>query len=114
MSHVREVQSWGIPKATPAPLVEVEQEVKPEVEAASEVVPIVEVVKAVAKPRKTRSKKVTQPKLQPMSVGAAAVDHAVMTSEQLRKECALQGVNWRSGGDYGKPMKKAQMLAALR
>jgi hypothetical protein len=51
---------------------------------------------------------------QPMSVGAAAIDYKVMTSEQLRKECALQGVNWRTGGDYGKPMKKAQMLVALR
>ncbi len=114
MSHVREVQSWGIPKATPAPHVEVEPEVKPEVEAASEVVPVVEAVKEVVRPRKTRSKKAPQPKLQPMSVGAAAVDYTAMTSEQLRKECALQGVNWRSGGDYGKPMKKAQMLAALR
>ena len=99
MSHVREVQSWGTPHATPAPHVEVEPEVKPE----------------AVKPCKTRSKKThPTPKLQPMSVGAAAVDHAAMTSEQLRKECALQGVNWRSGGDYGKPMKKAQMLAALR
>jgi hypothetical protein len=121
MSHVREVQSWGTPRTTPAP------EVKPEAIAeisqatkklVTEAIPAVdaalESLKEVAKPRKTRSKKAHQPKLQPMSVGAAAVDYAEMTSEQLRKECALQGVNWRSGGDYGKPMKKAQMLAALR
>lgn len=63
-------------------------------EAVTEVVPAVEVVKEVVKPRKTRSKKAPQPKLQPISVGAAAVDYAAMTSEQLRKECALQGINW--------------------
>jgi hypothetical protein len=69
-------------------------------------------LKQVAKSSKTCAKKEPN-KLQPISVGAAAVDYAAMTSEQLRKECALQGLNWRSGGDYGKPMKKAQMLAAL-
>jgi hypothetical protein len=124
MSHVREVQSWGIPQATPVAHVEVEPEVKPQAIAeisfatkklVTEAIPAVdaslESLKEVAKPR---SKKTRQPKLQPMSVGAAVVDHAAMTSEQLRKECALQGINWRSGGDYGKPMKKAQMLAALR
>jgi hypothetical protein len=37
-----------------------------------------------------------------------------MSLQQLRNQCALQGINWRSGGDYGKSMKKAQMLAALR
>ena len=118
MSHVREVQSWGTPHTTPAK--EVKPEVKavaieqPEAEAVTEVVPVVEVVKEVVKPCKTRSKKATQLKLQPLSVGAAAVDYNAMTSEQLRRECALQGIEWRNGGDYGKPMKKAQMLAALR
>jgi hypothetical protein len=127
MSHVREVQSWGTP-ATPAPHIKVQPEVKPEVksetveeisklveELVTEAIPAVDAAlesfKEVAKPR---SKKTRQPKLQPMSVGAATVDYATMTSEQLRKECALQGVNWRTGGDYGKPMKKAQMLTALR
>ncbi len=119
MSHVREVQSWGTPHATPAPHVEVEPEVKPEVETVVAKQPEAQTVATkqpeAVKTRKTRSKKThLTPKLQPMSVGAAAVDHAAMTSEQLYKECALQGVNWRSGGDYGKPMKKAQMLAALR
>lgn len=87
---------------------------QPEAEEVTEVAPVVEVVKEAPKvtaTRKTRSKKV---KLQPMSVGAAAVDYATMTSEQLRRECALQGIEWRTGGDYGKPMKKAQMLVALR
>ena len=92
MSHIREVQSWGTPQATPA----------------------VKEAPKVATTRKTRSKNVPQVNLQPMSVGAAVVEYSEMTSEQLRKECALQGVNWRTGGDYGKPMKKAQMLAALR
>lgn len=104
MSHVREVQSWGIPHATPT------QEVEPK----AETVTAVKVVKEVVKPRKTHSKQAHQPKLQPMSVGAAAVNYASMTSEQLRKECILQGINWRTGGNNGKPMKKAQMLAALR
>ncbi len=121
MSHVREVQSWGTPHTTPAK--EVKPEVKavaieqPEAKTVTEVTPVVEAVKEaskVATTRKPRSKKVSQAKLKPMSVGAAAVDYSVMTSEQLRRECALQGVNWRSGGDYGKPMKKAQMLATLR
>jgi hypothetical protein len=137
MSCVREVQSWGTPHATPAPHVEVESEVKPEVEAVAteepEAQPEAEAVATeepeaqpeaqavvtkqseAVKPRKTRSKKAhLTPKLQPMSVGAAAVDYAAMTSEQLRKECAIQGIEWRNGGDYGKPMKKAQMLAALK
>jgi len=127
MSHVREVQSWGTPRATTAPHIEEKPEVKsevkavaigqPEAEAVTAVAPVVEVVKEapkVATTCKTRSKKVSQAKLQPMSVGAAAVDYGEMTSEQLRKECALQGIEWRTGGDYGKPMKKAQMLAALR
>jgi hypothetical protein len=95
-SHVREVQSWGTPHATPVP----------EAETATEVAPSGKVVEQVVK--------APQPKLQPMPVGAAVIDYAPTTSEQLRKECTLQGVNWRSGGDYGKPMKKAQMLAALR
>jgi hypothetical protein len=114
-SHIREVQSWGTPHTTP--LQEVKPEVKPEVKAVVTEQPVVEVVTEapkVVKPRKTRSKKAPQPKLQPMSVGAAAIDYSAMTSEQLRKECALQSIDWRSGGDYGKPMKKAQMLAALR
>jgi hypothetical protein len=71
-------------------------------------------VEPEVEPSKTRSKKAHQPKLQLISVGAAAMDYAKMTSEQLRKECALQGIEWRNGGDYGNPMKKAQMLAALR
>ena len=78
-------------------------EVKPEAEAVTEAIPAVEAIKELVKP-----------KLQPMSVGAAAVDYAAMSSEQLRKQCALQGVNWRSGGDHDKPMRKAQMVAALR
>ena len=95
-SHVREVKSWGVPHTTPA----VKAEVEPQNETPTDVV-------------KPRSKKAPQPKLQPLSVGAAAVDYSVLTSEQLRKECGLQSVNWRTGGDYGKPMKKSQMLAAL-
>jgi hypothetical protein len=115
MSHVREVQSWGTPQATPAPHVEVEPEVEAVVAKQPEAQTVATKQPEALKPRKTCSKKThLTPKLQPMSVGAAAVDHAAMTSEQLRKECALQGVNWRSGGNYGKPMKKAQMLAALK
>jgi len=98
-------------------VVEIEQPAEqPEAEAVTEVAPVVEAVKEAPKvvtTRKTRSKKVSQAKLQPMSVGAAAVNYNEMTSEQLRKECALQFIDWRTGGDYGKPMKKAQMLAAL-
>ena len=109
-SHVREVKSWGTPHATPEPHVEVE----PEAETVTAVAPSVKVVEQVVKSRKTRSEKALQPKLQPMSVGAAVVDYSAMTSEQLRKECALQGIEWRNSGDYGNPMKKAQMLAALR
>jgi hypothetical protein len=112
-SHVREVQSWGTPHATPEPHVEVEPEVKtevviksPEAETVTEVAPSVKVVEQVVK--------APQSKLQPMSVGAAAVDYTSMTSEQLRKQCALQGIEWRNGGDYGKPMKKIQMIAVLR
>jgi hypothetical protein len=108
MSHVCEVQSWGTPYTTPEP------EVKTEAETVTEVAPSVKVVEQVVKSRKTRSKKALQPKLQPMSVGAAVVNYSATTSEQLRKECALRGIDWRHGGDYGKPMKKGQMLAALR
>jgi hypothetical protein len=93
---------------------EVKPEVKLEAEAVTEVIPAVEAIKELVKPHKTRNKKAPQPKLQPMSVGAAAVDYSAMTSEQLRKQCALQSIDWRTGGDYGKAMKKAQMLAALR
>jgi hypothetical protein len=96
------------------PAAEAVTEVIPAAEAVTEVIPAAEAVKELVKPHKTRNKKAPQFKLQPMSVGAAAVDYSAMTSEQLRKECALQGIDWRSGGDYGKPMKKAQMLAALR
>jgi D-alanyl-D-alanine carboxypeptidase len=114
-SHVREVKSWGSPHTTPEPHVEVESEIKsPEAQTITEVAPSVKVVEQVVKSRKTRSEKALQPKLQPMSVGAAVVDYSAMTSEQLRKECALQGIEWRNSGDYGNPMKKAQMLAALR
>lgn len=48
-----------------------------------------------------------------MLVGAAAVDYGAMISEQLREQCALQNIGWRAGGDYGKPMQKIKMLAAL-
>ncbi len=111
--HIREVKSWGTPHAAPAQEIkpEVKSQVKPEAEVVTEVIPAVETVKEVVKPS---SKKAPQPKLQPISVGAAAVDYAAMSSEQLRKQCALQGIEWRTGGDYDKPMKKAQMLAALR
>lgn len=113
-----EVDSWGVPHATPVPHVEAEPETKPEAQAVITELPETEAVVTklpeVAKSRKSRSKKARQPKLQPMSVGAAAVDHAAMNTEQLRKACTLQGIEWRNGGDYGKPMKKAQMLAALR
>lgn len=67
---------------------------------------------ATVKPPKAHSKKLSQ-KPQPISVGAAAIDYTKMSVEQLRKECTLQKINWRTGGDYGKPMKKGQMLAAL-
>ena len=109
-SHIREVQSWGTPHATPAPHVEID----PEAQTVTEVAPSVEVVEQVVKSRKTPSKEAIQPKLQPMSVGAAVINHSATTSEQLRKECALQGIDWKTGGDYGKPMKKGQMIAALR
>ncbi len=90
-------------------------EAKPEVKPVTEVTPAIEVAKIVNKPITTNNrKKVTQVKLQPMSVGSAAIDYSALTSEQLRKECALQGINWRSGGDYARPMKKAEMLSALR
>jgi hypothetical protein len=124
MSHINEVKSWGTPHAAPAPevklevkpevKVEVQPEVKLEAEEATEVIPTTEAVDEVMKPRKICSKKMPQPKLQPLSVGAAVLNYSVLSSEQLRKQCALQSVNWRSGGDYGKPMKKAQMLAALK
>jgi len=48
------------------------------------------------------------------SVGAAAIDYSSMTSTQLRKECGLRRINWRSGGDGRKPMKKLEMINALR
>jgi hypothetical protein len=121
MSHVREVQSWGTPYTTPAPHVEVEPKAKTEVEAVVakqlEFKPEAQTV-AIRQPeavklRKTGCKKTHQPKLQPMSVGGAAVDYTAMTSEQLRKECALQGVNWRTGGDYSKPMKKSFNVTAI-
>jgi len=90
-------------------------EAKQEADVVSKVTPSVELVKTVKKRGKTSSQmEAHQVKLQPMSVGAAAVNYNAMTSEQLRKECALQGINWRSGGDYARPMKKAQMLAALK
>ena len=120
MSHVREVQSWGTPQATPTVKAEVEPEVKLEVKAvvteqpeAEAVNEVLSVVKEAVKPRKTHSKKATQTKRQPMSVGAAAA-WSEMTSEQLRRECALQGINWRTGGCYGKSMRKAEMVTVLR
>ena len=73
-------------------------------------IPTSKAVEKPVKPRKTR--KTTIP--MPMSLGAAAIDYSVMSSEQLRKQCALQNIDWRKGGDYCKPMKKGQMLAALR
>ena len=66
----------------------------------------------VEKPVKPRKAKVPK-KLQPTSLGAAALDYRAMSSEQLRKECALQNINWRTGGDRHKPMRKIEMLAAL-
>ena len=101
-------QATYCPRITPFQEEAIAQEPQP---IESEVVSAVEAVKEVVKPS---SKKAPQPKLQPISVGAAAVDYAAMSSEQLRKQCALQGIEWRTGGDYGKPMKKAQMLATLR
>jgi hypothetical protein len=56
---------------------------------------------------------VKQPKSQLVSVGAAAIDYNAMTVPQLRKRCSLQGINWRTGGDYGKAMRKNQMIRAL-
>ena len=94
----------------PQPLLIVEPQLKPEIKVLNEAIASTEVIKSV----KVHDKKTPQLKLQPLSVGAAAFDYSVLSSEQLRKECALQSVNWRSGGDYGKPMKKAQMLAALK
>jgi hypothetical protein len=72
-------------------------------------IPTAEVAKKPVTPRKPRRKE----KLRAMSLGAASTDYAVMSSQQLRKECAARGVNWRAGGDYGRPMKKTQMISAL-
>ena len=110
------MKSCATPHATPTPevkpevKVEVQPEIKPEAEEVAQPIPVAEADEKPVKPRKTRNKV----KPQPMSVGAAGIDYSAMTSEQLRKECALQGVAWRNGGDYGKPMKKGQMIAALR
>lgn len=55
---------------------------QPEAEEVTEVTPVVEVVKETPKatktrkPRSNRSKKAHQSRLQPMSVGAAAVDYS--------------------------------------
>ena len=64
--------------------VKVKPKVKPETKAVSEVVSTVETIKDVVKPR--CHKKAPQAKLQPMSVGSAAIDYTQLTSEQLRKE----------------------------
>lgn len=138
MSHINKVKSCGTLQATPEPEFKPEvvtespqpesentlqklfqqaeqiisKPVYTEVEPEESTIPKEIVSVAVEKPIKPRKARTS--KLQPMSVGAAVIDYNAMTSEQLRKECALQGVAWRNGGDYGKPMKKVQMLAALR
>jgi hypothetical protein len=85
-------QATYCPRITPFQEEAIAQEPQP---IESEVVPAVEAVKEIVKP--SSKKAPHQPRLQPISVGAAAVDYAAMSSEQLRKQCALQGVNWRSG-----------------
>jgi hypothetical protein len=81
-----------------------------ESEEVTQPTPPAEAVNKPVTPCKPRSKE--NPRA--MSLGAASTDYAVMSSQQLRRECAARGVNWRVGGDYGRPMKKSQMLAALK
>jgi hypothetical protein len=39
--------------------------------------------------------------------------YEVMSVKQLRQECQIRCVDWRRGGDYGKAMRKNQMIRAL-
>ena len=112
MSCINKSNSCGTPQVTPTPEVkiEVQPEIKPEAEEVAQPILVVEADEKPVKPRKSR--KTTIP--QPMSAGAAATDYSAMSSEQLRKQCTLQGINWRTGGNYAKPMKKAEMIAALQ
>ncbi len=54
---------------------------------------------------------VTTPQLP--SAETAKTNLETLTVAQLRKLAEEFNINWRTGGDYGKAMRKAQLLAAL-
>jgi hypothetical protein len=43
----------------------------------------------------------------------ALSQYEVMSVKQLRQECQIHCIDWRRGGDYGKAMRKNQMIRAL-
>jgi len=102
---------------SPASDVEQKANLESKAEIDTEAVDMVSPTPSVKPAKATLPKKPdkkSKPTKKPMSIGAAAIDYSALTSQQLREECALQGVNWRNGGNNGKPMKKAEMIAALK
>jgi|ERR671933_3064792 hypothetical protein len=39
--------------------------------------------------------------------------YEAMNVKRLRQECQVRCIDWRRGGDYGKQMRKNQMIRAL-
>jgi hypothetical protein len=39
--------------------------------------------------------------------------YEAMGVKRLRQECQIHCIDWKKGGDYGKPMRKNQMIRAL-
>jgi hypothetical protein len=54
-----------------------------------------------------------EPVIEELAVESLLSKYQAMNVERLRKECRIHSIDWRGGGDYGKPMKKNQMIRAL-
>lgn len=49
----------------------------------------------------------------PVAPALSKSKYEIMTVKQLRQECQIHCIDWKRGGDYGKAMRKNQMIRAL-
>ena len=50
---------------------------------------------------------------EPAAVEPMLSKYEAMNVKRLRQECQIHCIDWKKGGDYGKPMRKNQMIRAL-
>jgi hypothetical protein len=100
--------------------------------AAEDTLRVESVIEPVVTPTEPDAAMVVEPVIEAVGIEEAVIkDSAVVAIEkllatpaitdyystlsvaQLRGICTSHNIDWRSGGDYGRPMRKAQMIQAL-